>query len=148
MSKKLTLFVFMLFGAFLLSTTMSCDKALEKLTPNFSCTIDGVNWTTHSVVGSATDSTILYMAMEDSIMVSVALRNLTEGTFVIDNINNFATCTQGQSENIYLGKSGSINVSEITDLKVNFTFNFKGYNFLGDSVHITNGVGENLIYIK
>jgi hypothetical protein len=147
MNKKLTLFVFVFFGALILSSTYSCEKVIEELTPNFSCDIDGVNWTTHSVIGSASDSGIMYMAMEDSTMVTLTVKNLTEGDFVIDNTNNFATYTKDNSENIYLGTSGSIHINKVTESNVDLSFHFKGFNIIGDSVEITNGVGENLLYI-
>ncbi len=146
MNKKITLLVFVLFGALIFST--SCKKAIESLTPNFSCDIDGANWTTHSVIGSASDSGIIYMAMEDSTMISLTVKQLSEGDFAIDNTNNFATFTKDNSENIYLGTSGNIHISKVSNTNVDLTFHFKAFNAVGDSVEITNGVGDNLLYIK
>ncbi len=148
MNKKITLFIFVFFGALLLSTTFSCGKVIEELIPDFSCDIDGVNWTTHAVIGSSSDSGIIYMAMEDSTMITLTVKNLTEGDYAIDNTSNFATYQLGSSENIYLGTSGSIHVEKVTESNVDLSFHFKGYNLVGDSVEITNGVGNNLLYIK
>ncbi len=145
--KKLFFLLILGFAGLLVSTT-SCKKAIEKLTPTFSCDVNAVNWSTHSVIGSKSDTGIVYTAYEDSIMVMLTLKELKLGSFVIDNKNNFATYTHDNSMNIYLGTSGSINVTKVSDSQVDLNFEFKGFNAVGDSVIISHGVGNNLLYLK
>ena len=150
--KKVSFFLGLFFISGLLIFS-SCEKAIEEIAeiiPTLSCDIDGTNWSTHSVIGSQSDTGIVFMAFEDTIMVSLVLKEVAVGTYTIDNFNNFATYSYDESFNIFVGTSGTVSVTNINEEnnRVDLSFNFKGFNLLGDSVNITNGTGDNLLSVQ
>ena len=153
MKKNQSLFV-LSFILFIIILSSSCKKTIEEIaddiTPSFSCTIDGLHWSSHTTAGTLNDTGIVVTAYKDSTIILLSLNNSNVGSYDIDNVNTLASYSPDGSLNTYLAIDGMIEIKEITtNIKtIDLEFNMMAVNLALDTIYITNGVGSNILYTE
>lgn len=134
------------------------DKIVGKLTPQvkYHVSMDSTHNfdvdVPHIAATHNDDGSIYLYSQGDSTSISLTFSNPVVGKYEVNvgdsTIKDFATFQFDEALNIYLATSGEIEITDIKSTSVDVKFHFSGTNALGQTVDITNGTGENLIFMQ
>ncbi len=166
--KNVLKFAFGIFAATFLFYSCSKDSVTEVL-GSASAKIDGAAWQA-SMVGSAAakvgDSSIVITLVKvvtssDNEKIILTAKGIATGTYelkpptISGGTGTYkalftyqkSTSSQDSTNNIFVGKSGTVTISKIDGKKISGTFQFTGYSGLTTSKQFTEGKFDNITYV-
>ncbi|NOZ46504.1 MAG: hypothetical protein GXO79_06945 [Chlorobi bacterium] len=147
---------FIVFGLSLLLFN-SCSKdrnnPLDILTAKFEATVDGQSFTATTKFYNDNTGFLIITGQEmDGItlkkQIIITLPDIKTGTYTIGLDSIIAMTYQNkETDELYTGFSGTIDITKLEDNKVSGTFNFQATSLGLNTIQITDGVIENVLKV-